>query len=536
MPATHVYANGQEIASKAVGTAGLSSSAAPDPCWSPPGPTAGPVVIPYANTCYADSITNGTKTVMIAGQTVAIEDVSRFDTSIGNEPATQAFAKGVATGVITGKAYFTNWSSDVIFEGFGVPRHLDLVTHNHGSMPSNTPTFPYVSRGFLGGHPCKDEEKRIKRACEPEKDHSETRQTLKKQSKMAEMLRKFRTKSGKGRRDGSDWHWTDDHCDGLGAMVNSYAQAREYAGKLQDAYKNLPSELGLMNALKEQLTDMAFNAGRNAAAKWGAKAAAKQLAGSAVPAWGNAAMALWSAVDAAVAVGEVSEIRAVATESLERLEVLTKKASDLQNLAQKFGDVTNMSDEDVLKLASEGQDMLATLNDCTRARKCNLVPYKADGAGNLIGQGGKSKVESAVGGGCCPGQTGHHLIPEASLKEQCPKYDHSMAPTVCVEGFSQNHGSHERAHQALAKRHEMKLEAGKVSPDGRMSMDDALDAGADSHKDAFPLSGCSKECIRAQLESYYAMCRGARPQMVNAQAKPVTPSSPTPAAPAPTGR
>ena len=258
MPATHVYANGQEIASKAVGTAGLSSSAAPDPCWSPPGPTAGPVVIPYANTCYADSITNGTKTVMIAGQTVAIEDVSRFDTSIGNEPATQAFAKGVATGVITGKAYFTNWSSDVIFEGFGVPRHLDLVTHNHGSMPSNTPTFPYVSRGFLGGHPCKDEEKRIKRACEPEKDHSETRQTLKKQSKMAEMLRKFRTKSGKGRRDGSDWHWTDDHCDGLGAMVNSYAQAREYAGKLQDAYKNLPSELGLMNALKEQLTDMAL--------------------------------------------------------------------------------------------------------------------------------------------------------------------------------------------------------------------------------------------------------------------------------------
>ena len=226
----------------------------------------------------------------------------------------------------------------------------------------------------------------------------------------------------------------------------------------------------------------------------------------------------------------------MATESLERLEVLTKKASDLQNLAQKFGDVSNMSDEDVLKLASEGQDMLATLNDCTRARKCNLVPYKADGAGNLIGQGGKSKVESAVGGGCCPGQTGHHLIPEASLKEQCPKYDHSMAPTVCVEGFSQNHGSHERAHQALAKRHEMKLEAGKVSPDGRMSMDDALDAGADSHKDAFPLSGCSKECIRAQLESYYAMCRGARPQMVNAQAKPVTPSSPTPAAPAPTGR
>lgn len=536
MPATHVYANGQEIASKAVGSSGVSSSASPDPCWSPPGPAAGPVVIPYPNTCFADSIVNGTKTVMIVGQMVAIENESRFDTSIGNEPATQAFGKGVATGVIKGKAYFTNWSSDVVFEGFGVPRHLDLVTHNHGSMPSNTPTFPYVSRGFWGGHACKKEEARLERACAAEKDHSETKSTLKKQSKLSQLLRNFRGKSGKGRRDSSGWHWTDDHCDGLGAMLNSYEQARDYAGKLQDAYKNLPSELNLMGALKEQLTDMAFNAGANAAAKWTAKAGAKQLAGSAVPAWGNAAMALWSVVDAAVAIGDVAEIRAVAMESLERLEVLTKKAKDLQGLAQKFGDVSKLSDEDVLKLATEGQDMLATLNDCTRARKCNLVPYKANGAGNLLGQRGKSNVEAANGGGCCPGQTGHHLIPEGSLKAQCPNYDHDMAPTVCVEGFSQNHGSHARAHQALANQHELKAQLGRVSADGSMSMDDAIDSAAKSHKEAFPLSGCSAECIRSQLEAYYAMCRGARPHMVNDQAKAVVPGAPSTPAPTPSGR
>ncbi|WP_316679411.1 DUF4150 domain-containing protein, partial [Ralstonia chuxiongensis] len=95
-------------------------------------------MIPYPNTAFAKDITNGTATVFIHGKEVAIEDHSYFATSTGNEPATQAFNKGVATGVITGKAYFTQWSSNVFFEGFGVPRHTDLVGHNQGSAPSNT--------------------------------------------------------------------------------------------------------------------------------------------------------------------------------------------------------------------------------------------------------------------------------------------------------------------------------------------------------------------------------------------------------------
>ena len=519
---THVYANNQEIAAKAVAGDGVSAAAFPDPCWSPPAPSAGPIVLPYPNTCEASHIENGTGTVFICGKQVAIEDQSYFSTSTGNEGATQAFSKGVATGVITGKAYFTQWSSDVIFEGFGVPRNFDLVSHNHGSMPSNTPVFPYVSRGRLGGHACKDEEKRIERACEQEKDHSDTRKDLKKQSTLSRLLRAQRGKSNKGKRDSSGGHWTDDHCDGLGAMLNTYGAAKEYAGKLQETFKALPSELNLMNALKDQLTDMAVNAVGNAALKWGGKALAKQAVGSAVPAWGNAVMALTSVVDAAVAVGDVSEIRAVATEALERLDVLHKKAGELQDLAKRFGDVSNLTDEEALKLATEGQDILATLNDCTRARKCNLVPYKGE-AGNLIRQRGNSKVEAANAGGCCPGQTGHHLIPEASLNQQCPNYDHNMAPTVCVEGFSQNHGSHKRAHEALARQHIRLAKDKKIAPDGSMSMDDAISAGADSHKEAFPLSNCSRACIKEQLDNYYKMCRGARPQMVDAQAKKVTP-------------
>ncbi len=127
---THVYANDNEICSKAAD--GQSSAAFPDPCWSPPGPSAGPVLIPYGNTAFAKDLENGTTTVFICGTPVALKDVSYLDNSVGNEPATYAFAKGKKTHVIKGKAYFTDWSQNVKFEGLNVCRHNDPMTHNHG--------------------------------------------------------------------------------------------------------------------------------------------------------------------------------------------------------------------------------------------------------------------------------------------------------------------------------------------------------------------------------------------------------------------
>ncbi len=57
--------------------------------------------------------------------------------------------------------------------GVIVPRHTDLVSHNHGSMPSNTPVFPYLSRSW--GHDCGKAVDRIKRACASEKDDFEAK-------------------------------------------------------------------------------------------------------------------------------------------------------------------------------------------------------------------------------------------------------------------------------------------------------------------------------------------------------------------------
>ncbi len=125
---THVYANENEICSKA---ADGKSIAGPDPCWSPPAPPAGPVVIPYTNTAFAKDLTEGSSTVFICGTPIALRDVSYLADSIGNEPATRNLGMGLATQTIKGKAFFTAWSLDVKVEGLNVCRHIDAMTHNH---------------------------------------------------------------------------------------------------------------------------------------------------------------------------------------------------------------------------------------------------------------------------------------------------------------------------------------------------------------------------------------------------------------------
>jgi hypothetical protein len=126
---TNVYANENEICSKI--SDGISTAAFPDPCWSPPSPSAGPILIPYPNTAFARNLKSGSRTVFIHGSAVAKKDVSYLENSTGDEPATWMFARGYRSHVITGKAYFVGWSSDVKFEGLNVCRHVDLMTHNH---------------------------------------------------------------------------------------------------------------------------------------------------------------------------------------------------------------------------------------------------------------------------------------------------------------------------------------------------------------------------------------------------------------------
>ena len=79
-----------------------------------------------------------------------------------------ATKKGLITSVNRGKAYFNSWSMDVKFEGQNVVRHMDLSTHNHGSLPSNSPTWPYVDTASLTpDHPCHASVQEEQEACDP---------------------------------------------------------------------------------------------------------------------------------------------------------------------------------------------------------------------------------------------------------------------------------------------------------------------------------------------------------------------------------
>jgi Domain of unknown function (DUF4150)/GHH signature containing HNH/Endo VII superfamily nuclease toxin 2 len=146
--ANQVYANNMEVSCKKA--AGKSICAFPDVCFTPPQTPATPpgVPIPYPNTGMASDTTSGSSTVKISGQEVMLKNKSHFKKSTGDE-AGCAPKKGVVTSKNTGKVYFNAWSMDVKVEGENVVRNLDLTTHNHGSVPGNSPIWPYLDESAL---------------------------------------------------------------------------------------------------------------------------------------------------------------------------------------------------------------------------------------------------------------------------------------------------------------------------------------------------------------------------------------------------
>ena len=481
-----VYANGRSICSKS-GT-GKSAAAFPDVCWTPPQST--PVPIPYPNTAYASDLTNGTKTVFIQGAEVAKKDSSYFSTSTGDEAATQTCGKGLITAALKGKAYFFSWSMDVKAEKKNVCRHLDMMGHNHASVPSNTPLFPFIEHGAFKRNPCSKEEERVEEACaedKEEKDKDKKKFKRKKKKRFTRLKKKNKTKDSKS---GGGWHWKDDHCDGLD-FFPTLDNAKEFLDDLESAYKDMFSQEALLDKAKSELWEYLEGAAAKATAKVLAKAGLKQAAGSSVPLLGNIAMGLWTAYDVYQAVSSIDDLRKIYNEVVDYVETLKDKLPRLKDLLDKYKNEGGSA-----KLMADVMDVVATVNPCTRARKCMLVPYKKKGSGNR-------KAETSTGAGCCGGQTGHHLIPGA-MAERCPNYEHSIAPTVCVEGANQNQGSHKRIHDQTDAMLRLKQSSGKITNTGLISRADAIDAAADAHKISFPMSKCSAKCIKAQLENYYS--------------------------------
>jgi hypothetical protein len=114
----------------------------------------------------ASDCTDGSTSVKISAQEVMLKNKSYFKRSTGDE-AGCAPKKGVVTSKNMGKVYFNAWSMDVKIEGENVVRNLDVTTHNHASVPGNTPVWPYLDAVAMSkpDHPCADDIKAEQTAC-----------------------------------------------------------------------------------------------------------------------------------------------------------------------------------------------------------------------------------------------------------------------------------------------------------------------------------------------------------------------------------
>jgi len=133
--------------------------------------------------------------------------------------------------------------------------------------------------------------------------------------------------------------------------------------------------------------------------------------------------------------------------------------------------------------------------------------------------------------GCCPGQTGHHLV-YGAMVSHCAGYNHSQAPTVCAEGSNQNNSTHGDTHD-LTDGNTKDMVNGKYPGKKKMggndcsqafTMECAIESGADAHAKQFPNAKCKKECIKQQLRHYYKKLK-CEPKPINKQGGDIKPSS-----------
>ncbi len=463
-----VFANDLEIACKAA--EGLSRAALPDPCWTPPPPKAGWILVTYVNTAFAKDTTNASKSVFITGKPVMLKDKSYFKTSIGNEPA--AGPKGFHTGAKLGKAYFRSWSMNVKIEGYNVDRHTDTMTHNHNPKKGNTARWHYYDERWYSS-PCSREFDKVESACDDRKN--------------------------KKRKIRKNIKWKQKNCAGLNItpLSPNSRSPDDLLSQVESQFKSINIDDALTSAMSDLMSELQ---------SMGAMFVGKQVLKK-VPVVGWA----WQALTIKDDIEAVAHLKDVWTASSSEAERIKNQVSGLSDRlgsiktdleALKNGGLSETARTELGgKVQNEVADLqrtIATLNSCTRARKCLLVPYRQKRPGKKTYEDFSKDKDSIEG--CCPGQTKHHLIPSTFMKgSPCGKeYHEEDAPTVCAEGTGHSHGSHGSMHTGMNV-----FGSRKSDSSSNISYQDAREAAIKSHVDTFPLSLCSPDCLREQLDAYY---------------------------------
>ncbi|MFC4161904.1 HNH/endonuclease VII fold toxin-2 domain-containing protein, partial [Chitinimonas lacunae] len=339
---------------------------------------------------------------------------------------------------------------------------------------------------------------------------------------------KHQTAKAREGRQGSDQTtaWIHNHCDFL---HNKPRSAKDLLKDLKSIPEKMAKDLGIAaleaakNKMQAELTELIQKKVTEVIAK---KAAGRLAVRAASVVTGpfaiviNIAMTAYDAYDLPKTWDQVKnsfpdKVKQI-EETARKLQEATAKVNEMKDALAKYsGDDQNLA-ADVMQVAAE-------LNPCIRARRCSLVPYgnthrldhlRADC--NNIGEEQNPVNGPDHGKGCCPGQSGHHVLP-ASMFDHCEKYKktinsppgtgcvNQLAPTICVEGTNQYQASHGHIHGKLSQvlRNARKGNGQPIPDKGPMTKDEAIDAGAESIVLAFPSSGCSKKCLKAQLRAFY---------------------------------
>jgi len=515
----HVYANNNEVASKSAD--GTTTAIATDVCISPgPPPPPGGVPVPYNNTCFAKDLARVTKTVLIQGKGAALENYSYFSTSVGDEPATFPLKKGVVSGALKGKGFFQQWSMNVKAEAKGVARHVDIVTHNHTNM-GNTGGYPYLSV-FDKSPSCRKDRDKIKRKCATNRrDDAKGKKKKKKKgvfAKASNLLEKVDglAAKGYGYKRNKNNAWIDQYCDGLWIKPVSTTIKLDNGQKVNplEVFKNriendLKALEKIANSSNFELVKTGFSqlvevAKSQLGSRWvtkkllwlGAKAGLKSLIGGVAGATGVGLV-----ITAGTTAWTIADVVNTATSIAEKLgpdaDDILKQITDPDAIRKLAKDKVDEYRRNPEKALADAMTLKAKFDPCIRMRKCKLVPYNKTGA----------KDAAKSGQGCCPGQTGHHVIPDSMVKGNPCYKGKGKAPVICLEGANNSHGSHGQAHAALkTSMSNYRKKSGKSTIDYEAARDQALDAitkpfGASA-------SHCSRKCLREQLDAYYKDCKG----------------------------
>lgn len=320
--------------------------------------------------------------------------------------------------------------------------------------------------------------------------------------------------------------WIDDHCTGLWVTPFSAKKGTDLELKkfmeempdkldesfsklsdnLDDIWTQLDSSLELLDEMVAVATDMGIGP---VAERIGTKFAGKAAIKGGVGLLGIKSviipilMALWTIADIAVAINDLASFMGDKGKAfLNTLNSIDNVDEKLKALAQDLKDNPRKALTNTMRYAAE-------LNPCIRARKCLLVPYK--NTKKHTSDRSKAATQAKHGQGCCPGQTGHHIMPGSMFEGvDCPGYSYNDAPTMCLEGTSNSAGwgSHGDAHANLKdsmknyRDNEKNIGGDPDSISYEKAQQESIDA---VRKEA--ATQCDPDCLKAQLDDHYKQCK-----------------------------